>query len=56
LVLRGKGWIELSNAEHAEHFGGVFVSAGDTRFAALLAVMDFDGADCFQGLPGKRGG
>jgi hypothetical protein len=56
LVLRGNGWIELSNAEEAEDFGGVFVSAGDTGFAALLSELDLDGADRLQGLPCEGSG
>ena len=56
LVLRRWGWVELRNAEPAEHLGDVFVSAGDAGLAALLAGIDLDGADCFQGLPGERSG
>jgi uncharacterized membrane protein len=32
----------------------MFVAAGDTRFAALLAEIDLDGADRLQSLPGKQ--
>ncbi len=56
MVLRRRGWVELSDAEKAEHFGGMFVSAGDAGFAALLSEINFNGADRLQGLPGKGRG
>jgi hypothetical protein len=56
LNLRRRRRIELSDTENAEHFGGMFVAAGDTRFAALVAKIDLDGADRLQSLPGKRRG
>ena len=34
----------------------MFVVAGDTRFAALLAEIELDGADRLQGLPRRESG